>query len=461
VKRVATVYSESFPIAGGAATAGAAASCQLVVIDGPDRGRAVSLSGAPSRPTVVGTAAECDLILDDDRVSARHLAIDRAGEAFLVRDLGSTNGTFFEGSRIEKATLRAGAALKVGRSVLRLVPSSRPLDIAPSKSRRFGELVGDSLAMREVFAVLELAAASDVTVLLEGETGTGKELAARALHHASARRRGPFVAVDCGALPEQLLDSELFGHAKGAFTGAVGERAGLFVRADKGTLFLDELDGAPAATQARLLRALEERAVRPVGGDIGRTVDVRVVAACHGPLERKVSEGRFRADLYYRLAVLTLALPPLRSRREDLPALVAELLRRRGLDDARITGISGITGDGLDALTAHAWPGNVRELRNVIDRALALSPGATSFSELRIGLTATVGPDSSVPIRGELEFAEAKAAVLHDFERRYLRDLFHKTSGNVSATARAAGLDRKHTRTLLRKHGLLDDEAEE
>ena len=454
MKRVATIYSESFPIAGGAGApvAGAAASCQLVVIDGPDRGRAI---GLPARAVVVGSAAECDLVLEDDRVSARHVAVERAGEAFLVRDLGSTNGTFFEGSRIEKATLRAGAALKVGRSVLRLVPSSRPLDVAPSKRRRFGELVGDSLAMREVFAVLELAAASDVTVLLEGETGTGKELAARALHAASARRKAPFIAVDCGALPENLLDSELFGHAKGAFTGALSDRAGLFVRADGGTLFLDELDGAPAATQSRLLRALEERAIRPVGGDVAKPVDVRVVAACHGPLERKVSEGRFRADLYYRLAVLTLALPPLRSRREDLPALVAELLRRRGFDD------QNVGGERLDALVAHAWPGNVRELRNVIDRAIALSPGAASFAELRIGLTATATTDSAVPVRNDLEFAEAKAAVLHDFERRYLRDLFSRSSGNVSATARAAGLDRKHTRTLLRKHGLLDEDGEE
>jgi transcriptional regulator with PAS, ATPase and Fis domain len=198
-----------------------------------------------------------------------------------------------------------------------------------------------------------------------------------------------------------------------------------------GTLFLDELDGAPAATQSRLLRALEERAVRPVGGDVAKSVDVRVVAACHGPLERKVSEGRFRADLYYRLAVLTLALPPLRSRREDLPALIGELLRRRGLD-AR-----NVTGDNLDALTAHSWPGNVRELRNVIDRAIALSPGASSFAELRIGLVATAAADSAVPIRGDLQFAEAKAAVLHDFERRYLREAFHKSAGNVSATARA------------------------
>ena len=448
MSRVATVFSESFP------APGQPRSCQLVVIDGPNRGRAVTMA---ARPVVVGSAADCDLVLEDDRVSARHVSLARSGdgEAFEVRDLDSTNGTFFEGSRVALATVRAGAALKVGRSVLRLTPTARPLEVTPSKRRSFGELVGDSLAMREVFAVLELAAASDVTVLLEGETGTGKELAARALHHASARRKGPFVAVDCGALPDQLLDSELFGHAKGAFTGAIADRAGLFVRAHGGTLFLDELDGAPSVTQARLLRVLEERAVRPVGGDVARAVDVRVVAACHGPLERRVSEGKFRADLFYRLAVVALALPPLRARREDLPGLVAELLRRRGLEPGPLSG------DGLDALMAHGWPGNVRELRNVLDRALALSPGARSFAELRLGLAPVPGGDTAVPVRSDLEFAEAKAAVLHDFERRYLRDLFSRCEGNVSATARAAGLDRKHTRTLLRKHGLLDEDGED
>lgn len=448
VKRIATVFSESFPSPSGGP---AAVSCQLVVIDGPDRGRTISLS-APS--VVIGTAPECELVLSDDRVSARHVAIERSEEAFLVRDLDSTNGTFFEGSRVVLAMLRVGSALKLGRTVLRIVPNARPLEIVPSKSRRFGDLVGESLAMREVFAVLELAAASDVTLLLEGETGTGKELAARALHHASARRRGPFVAVDCGALPEQLLDSELFGHAKGAFTGAIGDRAGLFVGANGGTLFLDELDGAPTATQARLLRVLEERAVRPVGGDVTRAVDVRVVAACHGPLQRRVSDGRFRADLYYRLAVLTLVLPPLRARREDLPMLVAELLRRRGMDGGPISG------PGFDALVSHSWPGNVRELRNVIDRAIALAPTAKSFEELQIGLTPNVAADTAVPIRSDLEFSQAKSAVLHDFERRYLRDVFNRCNGNVSATARDAGLDRKHARTLLRKYGLLEDEAE-
>ena len=190
--------------------------------------------------------------------------------------------------------------------------------MAPSQARRLGELVGESLAVREVFAVLELAAAGDVTVLLEGETGTGKELAARALHDLSPRRRGPFVAVDCGALPEGVLESELFGHVRGAFTGSAQARAGLFARAHGGTLFLDELDGVPLATQARLLRAIEERAVRPVGSDEARAVDVRLVAAAQSHLEQRVADGSFRADLFYRISVLTVALPPLRARREDI-----------------------------------------------------------------------------------------------------------------------------------------------
>jgi DNA-binding NtrC family response regulator len=446
MSRVATVYSEAFPTGDGRPP------CQLVVVEGPDRGRAVRLG---ARAIVVGTAAGCELVLTDDRVSARHLEVREDGGRFAVRDLGSTNGTLYEGSAIGEAVLPAGAGVKIGRSFLRLVPTPRPLDLPPSQARRFGDLVGESLAMRELFAVLEAASASDVTVLLEGETGTGKELAARALHERGARRRGPFVAVDCGALPEGLLDSELFGHVRGAFTGAAGPRAGLFARADGGTLFLDELDGIPAATQSRLLRALEERAVRPVGGDDARSLDVRVIVACHGSLEQKVAEGAFRADLYYRVSVLTIALPPLRARREDLPILIGELLRRRGLD------AGAIDGPNLDALIAHGWPGNVRELRNVIDRAVALSPGARSFAELRVavGGGAASASDDELTVRADLSFADAKQAVVHAFERRYLRDAFARAGGNVTQLARETGLDRKHARTLLRKHGLLDGGA--
>jgi len=460
VNRVATVYSEVLP------PRDAPSGCQLVVIEGPDRGRALRL-GSDER--VVGSAPGCDLVLTDDRVSARHLAVREVDGRYALRDLDSTNGTLYEGSRLgdraghDQEGARGGAAmhpsaqlivpvgsvLKLGRSFLRIQPQARSLDVEPSQARRFGELVGESLVMREVFAVLELAAAGDVSVLLEGETGTGKELAARAIHDHSARRRGPFVAVDCGALPEGVLESELFGHVRGAFTGATQPRAGLFARAHGGTLFLDELDGVPLATQARLLRVLEERAVRPVGADETRAVDVRLVAAAQSHLEQRVADGSFRADLFYRVSVLGLALPPLRARREDIPILVTELLRRRG------AAAGEVAGDNLDLLLAHDWPGNVRELRNCLDRAVALSPGTRGFSDLRLSLAPSATAGDPLAVRSDLRFAEAKEVVLHGFERRYLRDLLARTGGNLSAAARESGIDRKHLRALARKHGLV------
>ena len=439
--RVATVWSEALDGPVGRYR------CQLVVIDGPDRGRACRLGATP---TTIGTGTDAGLVLSDDRVSARHAEVTAVDGRFAVRDLGSTNGTWFEGSRVERADVAAGATLRVGRTTLRVEPEAQPLDVVPSQARRFGELVGASLAMREVFAVLERVAAADVTVLVEGETGTGKELVARSLHAASPRQSGPFVAVDCGALPEGLLDSELFGHVKGAFTGAAAPRAGLFVRADGGTLFLDELGRVPPSVQARLLRALEERVVRPLGGDKERAVDVRVVAAARDDLDAEVAAGRFRADLLYRLGVVRLTLPPLRNRREDLPLLIRELLRARGVDDP------APAGPALDRLTAHAWPGNVRELRNVLDRALALTPGARRFADLIVRVEPAAGGAADAVVRTDLPFAEAKQLVLHDFERRYLADVLARADGNVTAAARLADVDRKHLRTLARRHGLLD-----
>ncbi|HET9991551.1 MAG TPA: sigma 54-interacting transcriptional regulator [Kofleriaceae bacterium] len=447
--RSATVYSDILDGGSGRIR------CQLVVIDGADRGRATRLGDAE---ITIGTGADCDLVLSDDRVSARHLALRADGSRFVVRDLGSTNGTWYEGSRIAEITIPAGSTLLAGKSALRIEAEAQPLDLPPSQARRFGELVGESLAMREVFAVLERVAGSDATLLVEGETGTGKELVARAVHDASERRRGPFVAVDCGALPEGLLESELFGHLRGAFTGAAQARAGMIVRAHGGTLFLDELGRISATAQARLLRVLEERIVRPVGGDSEKHVDVRVIAASRDDLDAEVAAGRFRPDLLYRLAVVRVALPPLRTRREDLALLVRELLRRRGFEDGTVAG------PNLDRLTAHGWPGNVRELRNVIDRAIALTPGARTFGELAIRIDAAPLGDPGLAVRSDLPYAEAKAAVLHDLERRYLADVLARTEGNISAAARESGIDRKHLRTLARKHGLVagpEDEADE
>ena len=419
--------------------------CQLLVVEGPDAGRAVTLGPAPVR---VGTREGCGLRLTDPRVSGEHLEVRADGTDFVVKDLESRNGTLYEGSRLREVRVRPGATFKLGRSFVRIQPEGQPWEVAPSQARRFGELVGESLAMRELFAVLERVAPSDATVLLQGETGTGKELAARSIHEASARRKGPFVAVDCGALPEGLVESELFGHVKGAFTGALAARSGAFVRANGGTLFLDELAGIPAPVQARLLRVLEERKVRPVGGDTEQRVDVRVVAAAREDLSLAVAEGTFRSDLYYRLAVVTLVLPPLRQRREDLPLLITEMFRRRGLEPGPVRG------PALELLSGHAWPGNVRELRNVLERALALAPGARSFEELRPSLQ-PMGGAPEVPLHTDLPFAEAKQTVIDHFERHYLRDLLARAHGNLSEAARQAGVDRKHFRTLARRHGVL------
>ena len=436
---VATIHSEALP-------AGARGAVQLVVVEGPDAGRAARLDAS----CVVGTDPGCDLALTDDRVSRRHLEVRAIEGRFALRDLGSRNGTFYEGSRVQEGVVGVGATLKLGRSFVRIAPLPSPLDLPPSQSRRFGELVGESLALREVFAVLELAARSDVTVLLEGETGTGKELAARALHEHGGRRGGPFVAIDCAALPETLVESELFGHVRGAFTGARAAREGAFARADGGTLFLDELDSVGAPVQARLLRAVEERAVRPVGADAERRVDVRLVAASRSDLASLVAAGGFRADLFYRLSVVRVRIPPLRERREDVAPIARELLVRRGMRDP-----GPIEGANLDRLFAHDWPGNVRELRNAVDRAIALSPLAASFAELRVQLASASGAvDDGLAVRADLSFHEAKQRVIDAFERRYLQDLLARHDGNLSAAARDADLDRKHLRRLADAHGL-------
>lgn len=439
VSTVATVFREL--------TGGTAARVELVVVEGNDQGRALVLKDGHVHR--VGTAADSDLVLTDERVSGHHLTLRVEDGRFHVEDAGSTNGTYYQGSRIDRAVVPAGATLKLGRSLLRVQPQAEVLDIPPSRAHRFGDLVGASFAMRQVFAVLEHAAASDVTVLVEGETGTGKELVARALHEASERRRGPFVAVDCGALPESLVDSELFGHVRGAFTGANADRKGAFVRARGGTVFLDELDGISPDVQARLLRVLEARTVRPVGSDRDEPIDVRLVAATQAPLSVAVANGSFRADLFYRIAVLHLRLPALRERREDLAPIVRELLLRRGFE------VDTLAPERLQRLAAHDWPGNVRELRNVLDRAIALSPGATRFDELRLWhQPSTV--DGGLQVRTDIPYAEAKAVVVDELERRYLSVVWAEADGNVSAAARRAGLDRKHLRGLLRKHGLID-----
>ncbi|HEY5948863.1 MAG TPA: sigma 54-interacting transcriptional regulator [Kofleriaceae bacterium] len=407
-----------------------------------------------ARPITVGAHGSCDLILNDPQVSRRHAEIAIVPEGIRIKDLGSTNGTWWQGSKVGEVVVPAGATVQFGGTPVRISAADAP-SLPPSDRDHFGAMAGKSVAMRELFAVLEMASPSDATVLIEGESGTGKELAARAIHEASARKAGPFVVVDCSAITEALLDSHLFGHVKGAFTGADRERKGAFVEASGGTLFLDELGELPLAAQAKLLRALEAQTVQPVGADRPVKVDTRVVAATHRDLSRMVAAKEFRFDLFYRLAVVHVALPPLRDRLEDLPHLIQTFYQRRGADPGPIDG------DNLERLRRYAWPGNVRELRNALERAWALSPSA-AFRDLRLWLdTSAAPPQSSELVDTSLGFKEAKERWNDQFERRYVSLVFAAAQNNVTRAAEHAGLSRRHFRELLYKHGIVERPADD
>ncbi|HEY0193750.1 MAG TPA: sigma-54 dependent transcriptional regulator [Kofleriaceae bacterium] len=322
-------------------------------------------------------------------------------------------------------------------------------------------LIGTAPAMRKLRAALERLASQDVSILIRGESGTGKELVARALHERGSRRKRKFVALNCGAIPESLIDSELFGHAKGAFTGATTDRAGVFVEADGGTLFLDEIGDMPMAVQARLLRVLQEGEVRPVGGSGVRTVDVRVIAATHVDLTAAVEQSRFRQDLFFRLNVVVLSVPPLRDRIDDLPILAAHFLRKHG-GAVQMS----VSPDALDALMAYHWPGNVRELENAIMHAVALRHGDVVATESlptvileRAGFAARSSAQISVPSLDADDdqlppLTEAKRRAAATFERNYLVMAMERAKGSISEAARLAGLDRTNFRRLLQRHGI-------
>src|SRR5262245_15962260 len=402
-----------------------------------------------ARPVVVGAHASCDLVLADPQVSRRHAELAVVPEGIRIKDLGSTNGTWWQGTKVGEVVVPSGATVQFGATPVR-ISAAEAVSLPPSDADHFGAMAGKSVGMRELFAVLEMAAPTDATVLIEGESGTGKELAARAIHEASARTGGPFVVVDCSAISENLIDSHLFGHVRGAFTGADRDRKGAFVEASGGTLFLDELGELPIAAQAKLLRVLEAQTVQPVGADRPVQVDTRVVAATHRDLSRMVAAKEFRFDLFYRLAVVHVALPPLRERLEDLPHLIATFYATRTTDPGPIDG------DNLDRMRRHAWPGNVRELRNVLERAWALSgPGAT-FRTLK--LFAMPGPAAASfgeVVDTALPFKDAKERWNDHFERRYVAGVWAAHGNNISRAAEQSGLSRRHFRELLYKHGLL------
>ncbi len=411
----------------------------LVVVDGPDAGSHVAVDDGE---IIVGTGPSSALRLTDATVSRDHVSVSWDGRRARVRDLSSKNGTFVGDTLVRDADISLGDRFRVGSTTLALGPEEQRIDPEAFANDQLGALYGTSEVMRQLFTLIEQVAASDVTVLIEGETGVGKELVAAEIHRLSKRGQRPLVTFDCGAVPTELLESALFGHLRGSFTGAVADKQGAFEAANTSTVFLDEIGELRVDLQPSLLRVLDQRKIRRVG-DVGyRDIDVRVVAATHRDLDTMILEERFREDLYYRLAVVRIRVPPLRDRPEDIEGLVQRFLGAEGW--------SGPTPDDdqLDELCAYDWPGNIRQLRNVVARAVALSDGSRLELELAPGPKRTRG---SQPLE---EFRVAKASAVETFEHGYLSQLMEGHT-SITAAANAAGMDRKHLRTLLRRHGLI------
>lgn len=408
------------------------------VEEGPDRGANVTSTGDE---VVMGTAAGNHLVLTDPSVSRIHCSITADRDGFLLRDLGSTNGTTLGGFRVERAWIKDGASVRLGRTKLRFRCLDSEIREPLSDDTRFHNALGQSEAMRRLFAVLPRIAGSESAVLLEGETGTGKGLLAEAIHGASRRAAGPLVVIDCASIPPSLVEGELFGHLKGAFTGADTARTGAFEAAAGGTVFLDEIGELPLSVQPKLLRALEARVVQRVGARTPTPLDVRVVAATNRELRQEVNRGSFRADLFFRLAIVHLTVPPLRERTEDIALLAEHFFRELGPLGARPSPAL------LESYGARSWTGNVRELRNAVERDVLLGEGASMAD---IAPTSRPAPAAT----SDAPFRVLKEQAIRAWESAYLRDLLDAHGGNLTHAARAAKMDRNYLRELLRRHNL-------
>jgi DNA-binding NtrC family response regulator len=400
----------------------------------------------------IGSHESNDLVVNDPEVSRFHCRIVRGGVAWRLSDTDSRNGTRLHGVRVRDADLTSPeCVIDLGTSRVRIRELMPVGQVAVLDRANFGDLYGTSFTMRRLFAILEKVAQSDRTVLIEGESGTGKELVAAEIVRRGTRARKPFVIVDCSAISPQLIEDELFGHVKGAFTGADRDRVGAFESAEGGTVFLDEIGEMPVEMQPKLLRVLESREVRRVGEVRSRKIDVRVIAATNRRLEREVNQGRFREDLFFRLSVVTVRVPPLRERLEDIELLVRVFLESMDAQSSSHL----FTREVLQDLTRHEWPGNVRELRNFVDRTVALQvPG----SSVRVDAPASA-PPSNGPVDLETSFRHGKEQAITEFEERYLTALLAWADGNVSRAARKGGMDRMNLHRLIQRYGLRESRA--
>ncbi len=416
----------------------------FLAIAGPDRGDSTSIR--ENQEVYFGSSPDCEMRLTDKTVSRRHLkAILQDNKAILI-DQGSTNGTFIHGSRFKEIEIGHGSEFKLGRTVIKYLPEEEVVEPEPSAEQCFGQLVGGDTKIRQLFKLMADISPTDATCLIEGETGTGKELIAEEIHNHSSRKNGPFVVFDCGSVPRELIESALFGHLKGSFTGAVSDRKGAFAEAHGGTIFLDEIGEMALDLQPSLLRVLDKRAIRRVGSNTYDKIDVRVVAATNRDLRQEVQDKKFREDLYYRLAVIRVSVPPLRERGSDIATLIQYFIDRFS-GNRRLA----ITPEDMQTLRRYTWPGNVRELRNAIERACLLANGDY------ISLDDALQHDDSAPamgVRTDLPFKEAKGQLVEMFEREYIEDLMARHSMNLSSAAREAQIDRKHLRELIRKYDL-------
>ena len=423
----------------------------------PAKGSGAAWVEIGTDPIIVGRNAACTLVLDDGKVSAVHAELVATEQGVRVRDKGSRNGTFVGGVRVGEIYMLTAGKLRIGETEIVFEPA-RPERIPVATIPTFGPMVARSPPMCAIFERLTKVAPTDLTLLITGETGTGKELVAQAMHLASPRAKKPFVVVDCGSIPPTLAEATLFGHERGAFTGAVDKRLSPFQEADGGTIFLDELGELPLDVQPKLLRALAERRIKAVGGSSYREVDVRVLAATRRDLVRAVNSGNFRSDLYFRIAQIKIELPALRHRLEDIPILVRRMLKDLGEEAA----YERVTTTTLERLMRHDWPGNVRELRNAVAVAHALGGEGEELD-----IAAHLGALTESPLAGPLpgsaaapgtfkgqKFQDAKRDVLARFERDYFSALSEESKGNVSEMARRAGMERAHVRAYLRRHGI-------
>jgi two-component system response regulator HydG len=420
---------------------------RLVVVEGPDAGKTFALDGSQPSRLLIGTSPACDIVVSDRTVSRRHAALDLVGSGVRVTDLGSRNGTSIDGLRIEDAYTEGGELVRLGSTSFRLEREKARSVVPLSTRTSFGRVIGASTEMRRFYPLCEKLANSDVPVIIEGETGTGKEVLAESLHEEGTRKAGPFVVLDCTAVPPNLLEAELFGHERGAFTGAVASRRGVFEQANHGTLLIDEIGELDPMLQPKLLRAIERREVRPIGSNRSISVDVRLLAATRRDLDREVQAGRFRDDLLHRLAVARIELPPLKRRRGDIPLLARHFCKDLNGDERFLTK------ELLLSWEDHPWQGNVRELRNTVARHVALGELANISFASGDGVT---GESSGEPNLSddflqhvlELPLGEARQKVVEEFERRYVHQLLARHDGNVTRAAQSAGVARRYLQIL-------------